>query len=63
MRVTVDAEVCQGHARCWELCPEVFNLDDEGHGEVLVEVVPVELESQARHAAANCPEQAISVVD
>jgi hypothetical protein len=27
MKVTVDPEVCQGHARCWEICPEVFSLN------------------------------------
>ena len=31
MRVTVDADRCEGHARCWGICPEVFDLDDEGH--------------------------------
>jgi ferredoxin len=63
MKVAVNADVCQGHARCWEICPEVFELDDEGHGKVLVDVVPVELETKARHAAENCPERAISVTE
>ena len=25
MRVTVDADTCQGHARCWQICPQVFD--------------------------------------
>jgi ferredoxin len=61
MKVTVDAELCQGHARCWELCPEVFSLDDEGHGTVSADVVPAELEAQVTRAAGNCPERAITV--
>jgi ferredoxin len=61
MKVTVDAELCQGHARCWELCPEVFSLDDEGHGTVPADVVPAELEAQVTRAAGNCPERAITV--
>ena len=61
MKVTVDADRCQGHARCWEICPEVFALDDEGHATVAVDVVPVELEDKARQAVVNCPERAISV--
>ena len=59
MKVTVDPERCQGHARCWDIAPEVFDLDDQGHGMVLVAVVPAELEAGAREAAANCPERAI----
>jgi ferredoxin len=60
MKVSVDADVCQGHARCWEICPDVFELDDEGHASVAVDVVPVELEPQVREAVANCPERAIT---
>ena len=61
MRVSVDPEICQGHARCWDLCPEVFQLDDEGHAFVAVDEVPPDLEGKARDAAANCPERAITV--
>ncbi|SEP10794.1 ferredoxin [Trujillonella endophytica] len=61
MKVDVDPERCQGHARCWEICPEVFGLDEEGHGHVLVDVVPPGLEAAATEAAENCPERAILV--
>ena len=61
MKATVDPDRCQGHARCWEICPEVFDLDDEGHASVIVDVVPVGLEDKARQAVINCPERAISV--
>jgi ferredoxin len=61
MKVTVDADRCQGHARCWAICPEVFDLDDEGHALVAVDVVPPELEDKARQAANNCPERAITI--
>ena len=61
MRASVDADLCQGHARCWEICPEVFQLDDEGHGHVPMPEVPPELEDRAREAAANCPERAITI--
>jgi ferredoxin len=61
MRVAVDADVCQGHARCWQICPEVFTLDDEGHSQVATPEVPVELEAKAREAANNCPERAITL--
>ena len=62
MRVTVDADRCEGHARCWAVCPEVFDLDDEGHAVVLVDEVPPEIEGKARDAVRNCPERAIELV-
>ena len=61
MRVSVDEDRCQGHARCWSICPEVFGLDDEGHAVVVQPEVPAELEAKAREAADNCPELAITV--
>jgi ferredoxin len=60
MKVAVDADVCQGHARCWEICPDVFSLDEEGHALVAVADVPPELEEDVEEAVANCPERAIS---
>ncbi|HEY8527640.1 MAG TPA: ferredoxin [Acidimicrobiales bacterium] len=60
MKVEVDSELCQGHARCWEICPEVFQLDDEGYAYVEVADVPPEHEAKARQAVINCPERAIT---
>ena len=61
MKVTVDPDRCQGHARCWDICPEVFSLDDVGHATVTVDEVPVGLESEVIKAENNCPERAIGV--
>jgi ferredoxin len=61
MWVEVDADRCEGHARCWSLCPEIFALDDEGQSYVIQPEVPAELEDKAREAARNCPERAIQV--
>jgi ferredoxin len=60
MKVTVDPDRCQGHARCWDICPEVFDLDEQGHGTVIVPEVPAGLETKAAEAVANCPERAIT---
>lgn len=62
MKASVDPDRCQGHARCWEICPEVFSLDDEGHSYVQNPEVPAEFEGRAKEAADNCPERAITVV-
>ena len=61
MKVTVDEDLCQGHARCWEICPDVFVLDDEGHASVGDAEVPAALEEDVRRAVRNCPERAISL--
>jgi ferredoxin len=59
VKVVIDSEVCQGHARCWEICPEVFSLDEAGHGFVSSPDVPPDFEEDVEEAAANCPERAI----
>jgi ferredoxin len=59
MQVTVDPNLCQGHARCWAICSEVFELDDEGLATAVRPDVPPELEDKVADAARNCPERAI----
>ena len=61
MRVTVDADRCVGHGRCYALAPDVFEADDRGHSRVTEAEVAPEHEAQARTGAANCPEQAITI--
>jgi ferredoxin len=61
MKVAVDSAKCEGHARCWEICPEVFELDNEGHSVISNPDVPAGLEDKVREAEANCPERAITV--
>lgn len=60
MRVTVDEDLCRGHAICCAQCPEVFALSDDGYATVQVTDVPVELEDAVRAAATRCPERAIT---
>jgi ferredoxin len=64
MRVVVDPELCQGHARCHLVAPELFQLSDEdGHAIVAADPVPAELEDRARRAVVGCPEQAIALAE
>ncbi len=63
MKVRVDPERCQGHARCYALAPELFEVDDYGLSSALGDgTVPAGSEERARLAIANCPEFAISEV-
>lgn len=62
MKVRVDRERCQGHARCAALAPELFVLDDLGNAwEAGDGTVPPALIDKAYLAKANCPELAIEV--
>jgi len=60
MRIAVDAEKCQGHARCCAIAPDLFDLDDHGFarpagtGEVEAEDI-----DRARRTEMACPERAI----
>lgn len=64
MKVRIDPERCQGHARCYALAPDLFDVDDFGQSHVRGDgTVPVEREDAARLAVANCPEFAIEVVE
>jgi ferredoxin len=60
VRIRVDPDACQGHARCYGLAPELFDVDDYGLSTVRGDgTVPPELEDRARLAIANCPEHAV----
>jgi ferredoxin len=62
MRIRVNPDKCQGHARCFALAPELFAVDDYGQASVIVDEVPPALFHKAELAIANCPEYAIEVV-
>lgn len=62
MRIIVDRDACQGHARCQDCCPEVFSTDAiEGKCVLLMTEVPPHLQDKARKAVRNCPEGALSI--
>jgi len=61
MKPHVDDDRCRGHGVCWSLCPDVFDLTDDGYAVVLTSEVPGEFEEAVETAVAGCPEQAITV--
>jgi ferredoxin len=64
MRVRIDPARCQGHGRCYDLAPDLFGEDEDGYGTVLDDgTVPAQRAEDARLAVANCPEQAIDVLE
>lgn len=65
MKVSINNDRCQGHARCVFFAPEVFDIDDEGYAVVREGLadVPADLQAKVRKAAANCPELSIIVTE
>ena len=63
MKVTVDEDRCRGHGMCLTLCPEVFEMTDDGYAVADSSAVPTESEDAAQEAIANCPERAIVASD
>jgi ferredoxin len=64
LKIRVDQDKCQGHARCKSLAPELFDLDEFGNAhEVGDGSVPAGLEDKAWLAQSNCPEIAIEVTE
>ena len=61
MKASIDLNRCSGHARCYAVDPELFQLDESGYAlRAEVEIPPGE-EEKAGLAVASCPERAISL--
>ena len=63
MKISLRPDVCSGHARCQEFCPQVFGGDEYGYVQLKMTEIPPELQAQAREAAEACPEAAIVIDD
>lgn len=60
MKVVVDHDLCEGHARCQEAAPDVFEVRDDDRSYVLVDDVPEEQRQNVEQAIRLCPRQAIA---
>jgi ferredoxin len=63
MKAKVDEDVCAGCAVCVDVCPEVFEMNEDDKAAVIVDVVPADSEDSCRDAADQCPSEAIQVED
>ncbi len=63
MKASVDREACIGCGLCVEICPAVFELDDEDIAVVKTDPVPAEAEAACRQAADACPQAAIEITE
>ena len=62
MKAIVDQDTCIGCGLCTDICPEVFEMDG-AVAMVSVEIVPAAAEDKCREAKAECPVEAISIVE
>ena len=61
MKALVDEDVCISCELCVSTCPDVFQMNDDGFAEAVVDPVPSEQEDCAREAADICPVTAIEI--
>lgn len=61
MKAKIDRSGCIGCGLCPEICPEVFEMADDGLAQVIVNEIPSEAEGTAQEAAESCPVSVISV--
>lgn len=61
MKAEIDLNKCSGHARCYQIDPDLFDIDDSGYALNPEVDIPADEEHKAVDAAASCPERAISL--
>lgn len=61
MKAVFDLTKCSGHARCYQIDPELFDIDESGYAYASVIDISVGDEQKAHDAVEGCPERAISI--
>lgn len=63
MRISLDADLCQGHAVCQAEAPAVFEVPRRGHVEILDATPGADQREAVENAVRYCPTQALSLVE
>ena len=61
MKPKVDKDDCIACGLCPSICPECFDMQDDGKAGAIVEEVPADALDAAREAEESCPVNAIKV--
>lgn len=59
MKLKVNKDVCIGCGACQATCNEIFEIQDDGLADVIVEEISKDLEEDAIDAKEGCPTGAI----
>jgi ferredoxin len=60
-KVTVDLDLCQGHAMCELEAPDYFTVPKRGKVEILNAEPPEDARDEVQNAVDMCPTQALSI--
>ena len=63
MRVSIDEMLCEGHALCQGIAPDIFQVGDDDMARVLIAEPGEDRHDDVRKAAMSCPKQAIVVAE
>ena len=63
MKATVDKETCIACGLCVSVCPECFEIAEDGKAEFIVEDAPESANDEVKEAVEACPVVAISIVE
>ncbi len=61
MKAIVDHSLCEGHAKCMDNVPEVFEVREDDRSYTLLDEIPEELRAKVERAVQVCPRAAISL--
>lgn len=61
MKAYVEKEECTGCGNCEQICPQVFEMNDEGVADVIAEELDVETLKCAKEAVEDCPVDCIEL--
>lgn len=61
MKAMLEKEGCIACGMCPTICPEVFQMEDDGKAGVIQEEVPDDVIGAAKEAEESCPVSVISI--
>ncbi len=61
MKIVVDYDLCEANARCMEVAPDLFKVDEEDNLHILVEAPGEDRRAAVEEAVRLCPRQALAI--